>query len=146
MWLAGPGIQRDLRTTAAASTARQTAAMASECRANGRPSTTPGPGARSRRLRPTRLAIRSIRVDGTLVPFFDGWLIRTDDPPDFELYFTTQSGALGRVASLEVTLADGRILRAQGLDAEPDPWSHRYVNGLGEPQWTEAPDEVRADG
>jgi len=86
--------------------------------------------------RPARLPVASILIDGEAVPFVVAWLAMTDDPADFELCFTTQVGRLGTVVSLEVTLLDERVLLAQGVDAEPSPWSHRYVNGIGEPRWT----------
>ena len=86
--------------------------------------------------RPARLPVASIRIDGEAVSFVVAWLAITDDPLDFELCFTSQSARLGTVVSLEVTLLDERVLLAQGVDAEPSPWSHRYVNGIGEPRWT----------
>jgi hypothetical protein len=63
-----------------------------------------------------------------------GWRSRTIRPISNSA-FTTQSAPLGTVVSIEVTLLDGRVLVAQGVDAEPSPWSHRYVNGLSEPRW-----------
>ncbi len=79
-----------------------------------------------------------ICIDGEPVPFVEAWLAITDDPPDFELCLTTQSRALGTVVALQVGLPDGRTLRAQGVDAEPDRWTHHYVNGIGLPHWTSA--------
>jgi len=110
--------------------------MTSERRLNGRTATTSQETSAPRPSRPARLPVASIRVDGEAITFVDAWLAITDDPPDFELCFTTQSAPLGTVVAIEITLLDGRILQAQGVDAEPSPWSHRYVNGLGEPRWT----------
>lgn len=114
---------------------RDTRGMASGSRLNGRTSATSEATSVPRPPRAARLPVASIRVDGEAVPFVDAWLAITDDPPDFELCITTQSAPLGTVVSIEVTLLDGRVLVAQGVDAEPSPWSHRYVNGLGEPRW-----------
>ena len=102
---------------------------------NGRTSAPSGAMSVPRPARPARLPVASIRIDGEAVSFVVAWLAITDDPPDFELCFTTQSARLGTVVSLEVTLLDERVLLAQGVDAEPSPWSHRYVNGIGEPRW-----------
>ena len=113
-----------------------TQGMASGSRLNGRTSAAAEAIPLPRPPRPPRLAVASIRIDGEPISFVEAWVTVTDDPPDLELWFTTQSAALGTVVSLEIAMLDGRILRAQGVDAEPSPWSHRYVNGIGEPRWT----------
>ena len=118
------------------SSSRDTRRMASGRRMNGRTSASSEAMSVPRTRRQARLPVASIRIDGEAVSFVVAWLAITDDPLDFELCFTTRSARLGTVVSLEVTLLDQRILLAQGVDAEPSPWSHRYVNGIGEPRWT----------
>jgi hypothetical protein len=111
--------------------------MASGRRSNGRTSAAPEAFPFRRRL-PDRLPVARVTVDGERLPTIDAWLVVTDDPPDFELCITTQARPLGTVVRLEVVLADGRVMCAQGVDADPSPWTHRYVNGVGDPIWTKA--------
>ena len=71
--------------------------MASGSRLNGRTSAAAEATPLRHRPRPPRLPVASIRIDGEPISFVEAWVAVTDDPPDLELWFTTQSAALGTV-------------------------------------------------
>lgn len=89
-------------------------------------------------MRRTAHAVRSIRLAGEAIAFSRGSLeVEEDAPRDFVLEFDTPGGHNLSNGAIEVEVADGRVYRGSGLDANPNPWSHRYVNGLGTPGWAD---------
>ncbi len=83
--------------------------------------------------------VRSIRLDGKVITFAQGRLEVTEDAPaDFILEFETPAGHNLPSGAIEIEVADGRTYRGNGIDADPNPWSHRYINGLGMPSWVDA--------
>lgn len=86
--------------------------------------------------------VMSVRIAGEILTDVDlaSATLQVIGPvPDFVLDFRTPAGRVlpGDQVQLEAVVSDGRTYRATGIDAMPNPWSHRYVNGLGVPGWAD---------
>jgi hypothetical protein len=89
-------------------------------------------------MRSENHVVRSISIAGEPLAGVTSAVLRViDEPRDFELTFETLEGQVlpNDQAELEIVVADGRTYRATGVDAQPNPWRHRYVNGRGRPGW-----------
>ena len=83
-----------------------------------------------------RHPVRTIRIDGELLPFDRvATLEVVEEPPDFRLDFWTLAGARVPAGRVEVETVDARTFSGYGMEAEPNPWVHVVVSAGGPSGW-----------